>query len=202
MDGLFSDDTRLLSRFRLLIGEKRPSKLSSGLSRDNAVFTFNGANLALPPVGERSTPRGVIHLERKRCLHADHLFERLRLTNFGLDEVMLPIAFEYAADFRDVFEIRGIRRTARGIVAAPRLNGRSVVFGYDGLDGVRRNAIVAFSEPPWRMTAGRADFMFALAPGRRMDLYVEAGPKEHEPPGRHRFVGAITRARAMARDVK
>ncbi|MEP6966673.1 MAG: glycogen debranching N-terminal domain-containing protein [Pseudomonadota bacterium] len=202
VDGLFDDDTRLLSRFRLLIGDKRPSKLSFGLSPDNAVFTFNGANLALPPVGERATPRGVIHVERKRCLHGGHLFERLRLTNFGLDEVMLPIAFEYAADFRDMFEVRGIGRAARGVVRAPRLNGRSVVFAYDGLDGVRRDAIVAFSEPPWRMTSSRADFMFAVAPRRRMDLYVEAGPSDNERPGRPRFVAAIARARAMAREVK
>src|SRR5471032_2033589 len=94
VDGLFSNDTRILSRLRLLIGDKRPSKLSSALSRDNAVFTFNGANIALPPVGGTATPRGVIHVERKRCLHRGRLFERVRLANFGLDEIMLPIAFE------------------------------------------------------------------------------------------------------------
>src|SRR5271154_6600602 len=98
-----------------LVGDKRPSSLSFGLSGDNAVFTFHGANLALPPIGGRATPRGVIHLERKRCLHEERLFERVRLTNFGLDEVMLPIAFEYGADFRDMFEVRGMRREVRGV---------------------------------------------------------------------------------------
>jgi len=201
-DGLFSNDTRILSRFRLLIGERRPSKLSFGLSRDNADFTFNGANLALPPVGGRATPRGVIHVERKRCLHGGRLFERLRLTNFGLDEVMLPIAFEYAADFRDMFEVRGMRRAARGALARPRLTGRGVVFGYLGLDGVERAAAVIFSEPPWRLTAGRADFMFAVAPGKRMDLYVEVGPGDTETPVRDRFVDAIGAARRIVREVK
>src|SRR6185503_3176553 len=55
VDGLFHDDTRILSRLRLLVGDKLPSRLSFGLSRDNAVFTFHGANLALPPVGGRAT---------------------------------------------------------------------------------------------------------------------------------------------------
>ncbi len=201
-DGLFSNDTRILSRFRLLIGEKRPSKLSFGLSRDNADFTFNGANLALPPVGGRATPRGVIHVERKRCLHGGRLFERLRLTNFGLDEVMLPIAFEFVADFRDMFEVRGIRRAARGVLSAPRLTGRGVVYGYRGLDGLERGGAVMFSEPPWRLTAARADFMFAVAPGKRMDLYVEAGPGEKEPPARDRFVEAIGAARRLVREIK
>ncbi|MGI8841820.1 MAG: amylo-alpha-1,6-glucosidase [Caulobacteraceae bacterium] len=201
-DGLFSNDTRILSRFRLLIGEKRPSKLSFGLSRDNADFTFNGANLALPPVGGRATPRGVIHVERKRCLHVGRLFERLRLTNFGLDEVMLPIAFEFAADFRDMFEVRGMRRAARGALAAPRLTGRGVVYGYGGLDGVQRSGAVMFSEPPWRLTANRADFMFAVAPGKRVDLYVEAGPGEGEPPARDRFAEALGAARRVVREIK
>ncbi len=135
---MFCDDTRILSRLRLLVGGKRPSRLSFALSPDNAVFTFNGANLALPPVGGRATPRGVIHLERKRCLNGGRLFERVRLTNFGLDEVMLPVAFEYSSDFRDMFEVRGMRRAARGKVTAPRLTGRGAVFAYVGLDGACR----------------------------------------------------------------
>ena len=194
-DGLFSDDTRILSRLRLLIGGKRPSRLSFGLSRDNAIFTFHGANLALPPVGGRATPRGVIHVERKRCLWDGRLMERVRLTNFGLDELMLPIAFEYGADFRDMFEVRGLKRPARGHLMEPELNGRSVTFRYEGLDGVVRSGVVGFSEPPWRMTERRADFMLTLAPGRRCDLYLEAGPDSDETPSRERFVLAMKDAR-------
>jgi glycogen debranching enzyme len=201
-DGLFCNDTRILSRWRLLVGGRRPSKLSFGLSRDNAVFTFNGANLALPPVGGRTTPRGVIHLERKRCLYNGRLFERVRLTNFGLDEVMLPIAFEYGADFRDMFEVRGMRREVRGALTAPRLTGRGVVFGYDGLDGVRRSGAVSFSQPPWRLNEERADFMFAVAPGDQLDLYVEAGSIESEPPTRERFANAKSGASQSLLDIR
>jgi len=201
-DGLFCDDTRILSRWRLLVGGRRPSKLSFGLSRDNAVFTFNGANLALPPVGGRATPRGVIHLERKRCLHTGRLFERVRLTNFGLDEVMLPIAFEYGADFRDMFEVRGMHREMRGVLTEPRLTGRGAVFGYEGLDGRLRKGAVTFSQPPWRLTAERADFMFAVAPGDQLDLYVEAGAIEAEPPTRERFIHARDRASRALRETR
>src|SRR5579872_7576653 len=55
--GLFSSDTRILSRFRFLVGDRRPSQLSSGLSHDSVVFSFHGANLDLPPVGGHATPR-------------------------------------------------------------------------------------------------------------------------------------------------
>ena len=199
-DGLFDNDTRILSRFRLLVGQKRPSRLSFGLSQDNAVFTFHGANLALPPMGGRATPRGVIHLERRRCLWRGRLMERVRMTNFGLDEVMLPIVFEYAADFRDMFEVRGMRRKARGTLLEPQFNGRHVTFAYEGLDQKLRQGVIGFSEPPWRMNHRRAEFMFTLEPDRRIDLYVEAGPSEDDPPSRERFVTALKGARDAVRE--
>jgi glycogen debranching enzyme len=201
-DGLFHDGTRLLSRFNLLIGAKRPSRLSSSLSGDGAVFTFNGCNLALPPVGGAGAQRGVIHVERTRCLHEGRLYERLRLANFGLDEVMLPIAFEYAADFHDIFEVRGVARRARGLAAEPELTGRGVLFGYRGLDEVERRASVSFSEPPWRVTAGRADFMFPLSPKAKIDLFIEAGQTTAETPSSRRFNHAIAKARRTVRHFK
>ncbi len=195
-DGLFSDDTRVLSHYRLTVGERRPSKLSFSLSRDNAVFAFNGANLALPPVGGRSTPRGVIHVERNRCLHGGRMFERLGLTNFGLEEVMTPIAFDFAADFKDMFEVRGVPRAARGLTAPPRTTGRGVVFEYRGLDGRDRSAALLFTEPHWRLRDYRAEFMFALAPGGRLALFIEAGPGEADPPTAERLTSAVAAAHA------
>ena len=200
-DGLFFDDTRLLSRYRFLVGDRRPSQLSSGLSHDSVVFTFHGSNLGLAPVGGRATRRGVIHIERKRFLFEGRMFERVRCANFGLDEVMLPLAFEYEADFRDLFEVRGLKRKRRGEVLPIRIDGRQVSFAYDGLDDVRRAGAASFSEPPWRMTEERADFMFSLRPGERVDLHVEAGDGDgaHETPSRERFVRALGGARAKVR---
>lgn len=199
-DGLFADDTRILSRYRLLVGDKQPSPLSFGVSPDSAVFTFHGTNLALPPMGHRATPRGVIHIERKRVLFEGRFHERVRCANFGLDEVMLPLAFEYAADFRDMFEVRGMVRHARGALAAPRANGRSITFSYLGLDGRERTSTLAFSEPPWRLSPSRAEFMFILAPGAHMDLFVEIGAGPDDPPARDRFLAALDGARHSVRE--
>ncbi len=197
--GSFCRDTRVLSRLVFLVGERHPSRLSSTLSKDNAVFTFHGSNRALPPVNGRGTPRGAIHIERRRALQGERLYERIRCSNFGLDQVMLPLAFEYAADFRDMFEVRGIKRQRRGICSPPRVHGRHVIFGYDGLDGLRRTSSLVFSEPPWRMDTERAEFMFTLAPGERIDLFLEAGTGQIEPPSRERFRLALARARRSVR---
>jgi glycogen debranching enzyme len=198
-DGLFRDDIRVLSHFRFLVGERRPSQLSSGLSHDSVVFTFHGSNLGLPPVGGRATRRGVIHVERRRLLFASQMFEQVRCANYGLDEVMLPLAFEYEADFRDLFEVRGMKRKARGELAPVEADGRTVHFAYQGLDEVRRTSALSFSEPPWRMTETRADFMFSLRPGEHVDLFLEVGEVEHEPPCRERYLRALAGARDKVR---
>ena len=198
-EGLFDRDTRVLSRFVFLVGERHPTRLSCTVSRDNAVFTVHSTNRAIPPVNGRGTPRGAIHIERRRTLQGERLYERIRCTNFGLDQVMLPLVFEYAADFRDMFEVRGIRRARRGIQLQPQLLGRNVLFAYEGLDEIVRISTVAFSEPPWRMDEGRAEFMFTLSPGERIDLFVEAGAGQGEPPSRERFRHALADARRTIR---
>ncbi|HVM99282.1 MAG TPA: glycogen debranching N-terminal domain-containing protein [Caulobacteraceae bacterium] len=198
-EGLFDRDTRVLSRFVFLVGERHPTRLSSTVSRDNAVFTFHGTNRAIPPVNGRGTPRGAIHVERRRALQGERLYERIRCTNFGLDQVMLPLVFEYAADFRDMFEVRGVRRARRGTQLPPQLLGRHVLFAYEGLDEIVRISTVTFSEPPWRMDAERAEFMFTLSPGERIDLFVEAGAGQGEPPSRERFRHALADARRTIR---
>jgi glycogen debranching enzyme len=198
-EGLYDRDTRVLSHWVFCVGERFPTRLSSTVSDDNAVFTFHGTNRALPPVNGRGTPRGAIHIERKRTLQGERVYERVRCTNFGLDQVMLPLVFEFAADFRDMFEVRGVRRPRHGELRPPQVQGRHVNFAYDGLDGVRRTASVAFSEPPWRMDSGRAEFMFTLSPGDRIDLFVEAGAGEAEPPTQDRFRRALAYARRTIR---
>jgi len=68
-DGLFKDDTRILSRFEITIGGVPPALLSSGLSSDNVFFRANLANRPLPQLGEtQATPEGVVHIERARFI--------------------------------------------------------------------------------------------------------------------------------------
>jgi glycogen debranching enzyme len=198
-DGFFDDDTRLLSRFRLVIGERTPSALGSAVSRDNVAFTFHGTNRPLPAMGQKATPPGVMHVERRRFIWERRLYERLRVTNHSLDDELLPLAIEFAADFRDMFEIRGIARAAHGKLVSPIVDGRQIIFGYRGLDDIERSSVIAFSEPPGRFSAHRAEFLFSLSPRSRFELYIEVGRGVEDAPGRHRFRPAAAAAIREAR---
>jgi len=198
-DGLFDDDTRILSRLVLTMGGKRPSRLSSGVSQDNVFFTFHGTNRPLPPMGGRTAPAGILHVERRRFLHDRRLFERVRVTNHGGEDVMLPLEVDYAADFVDIFQVRGTVRAKMGQMRPIRTDGRHARFAYEGLDGVTRTSCLSFSEPPHRMTDTRADFMLTLRKGRTVDLFVECGAVACDAPTEERFRRNAVQARLAMR---
>lgn len=190
-DGLFDHDTRILSKLIMTVGTGRPSHLSSGVSRDNVFFTAHSTNLPLPPMGGRSAPAGVLHLERRRYLWSGQLHERVLITNHGIDEVTLPLAFEFGSDFADIFEVRGTVRKQRGQMHPPVRDGRSVRFSCTGLDGVTRTSCLRFSEPPRLLTEARAEFLFSLPPGGQVALHVgcTSGASEMPNPCRWRRLG-------------
>src|SRR5512144_2791964 len=130
-DGLFYNDTRLLSRFGFTIGDAAPSLLSSGLSEDNVFFRANVTNRPLPELGGSRTPEGVIHVERTRLLWAVRLYERIVLTNYGMQEVPAPLRFDFASDFADIFEVRGLTRREHGRMLAPRIDESAVTHAYE-----------------------------------------------------------------------
>ncbi|GAA0867847.1 amylo-alpha-1,6-glucosidase [Brevundimonas basaltis] len=198
-DGLFDRDTRLLSRFVMTAGLARPSRLSSGISQDNVFFTAHSTNRPLPPMGGRSAPAGVIHIERRRFVRDRRMFERVRMVNHGVEDVLLPVAFDFAADFADIFEVRGSPRGKRGTQEPPTADGRRVTFEYHGVDGKSRSSCLAFSEPPARLTASRAEFMFSLPKGRTCDLYIECGVGPCEAPDEARFRLYAVQARVAMR---
>lgn len=186
-DGLFDKDTRLLSRFVLTVGRARPSRLSSGVTKDNVFFICHSTNRPLPPMGGRSAPAGVLHLERRRFIWDQRLFERVRVVNHGVEDILLPLAFEFDADFADIFQVRGSARARMGERHKPEIDGRRVTFSYTGLDGVKRTSCLAFSEPPARLNANRAEFMFSLPRGRSLDLFIECGLDACEQPDEARW---------------
>lgn len=198
-DGLFDRDTRLLSHFVLTVGRARPSRLSSGVTEDNVFFTCHSTNRPLPPMGGRSAPAGVLHLERRRFLWDQRLFERVRVVNHGIEDILLPLAFDFAADFADIFQVRGTVRAKHGERRPPTMDGRRVSFSYMGLDGVPRTSCLAFSEPPARLSANRAEFMFSLPKGKQLDLFIECGLDVCDAPDQERWRWNSIQARLAMR---
>jgi glycogen debranching enzyme len=174
-DGLFTDDTRILSKFALLIADRPVSLLGAAVSRDNTTFIAHVTNRPLPALGERAIPQGVIHIERRRVLSGGCLYERLTVTNFSDRPAEVPIRFAFAADYVDIFEVQGYVRPARGQTLRAAVGDRSVRLAYRGLDSLVRTTAVEFSQQPVSLSGESAEFVIELERGGAHALYVAIG---------------------------
>jgi glycogen debranching enzyme len=193
-DGLFHDDTRLLSAYRLRIAELQPELLSASVTRDNVFFVAHLTNRPLPPLGGPPVLPGLIHIVRMRFLCGNRLYERMRCHNYGLHAMQAPIRLEFAADFRDMFEVRGSVRAARGTQLPVQADARGVQFGYRGLDDRLRTSAITFSREPLRMGVDFAEFAMELPAGGSDEVFVEIGLVPEATPSRARYRHAAARA--------
>ncbi len=198
-DGFFRDDTRVLSEFRLTLGGRPTSLLGASLSQDNVLFTANLTNLPIKSAGGRDIPQGGIHIERMRLIWRDRLFERITLSNYSQEHSTVLLSLRFAADFRDMFEVRGSTRARRGTVHAAEMGENSVALRYEGLDRLVRKSVLSFSQVPDQLLENQADFYIAVTKRSRRTLYIEAGAEKEGSPGAERFRAAAARARFAMR---
>ncbi|MCL4514266.1 MAG: amylo-alpha-1,6-glucosidase [Firmicutes bacterium] len=143
--GLFTSDTRFLSRYELTIEGRRPVLLASDASR-NYIASIRLTNPEMELPGGQPLPRESIFLRRTRFINR-RLYERIEVSNFNLFPVKLGLELRFGSDFADIFEVRGWRRQAHGRIRPPEVEPGRVVQAYDGLDGLRRTMEIRFVSP-------------------------------------------------------
>ena len=160
--GLYHDGTRHLSRLTLSIGGDAPLLLSSRTSSGNELFGADLTNPDLLEGGNVVLPRDLVHIFRSRFLSQGYAYERIRLVNYSQRRVSLAIRIDVEADFVDIFEVRGTRRSRRGIELTPRIERQVLEFSYKGLDDVVRRTRVSFEPAPAAVSASAVSFSVAL----------------------------------------
>jgi glycogen debranching enzyme len=172
-DGLFHRDTRFLSHLELRVNGLPPLLLGSSMREDNAIFT---ADLTNPDIfsSERVVvlEKDTLHINRSVFVWRDTAFQRLALRNHGVKPLDLLLSITFAADFADVFEVRGMRRARRGTFSR-RLNApNEAVLGYLGLDDFVRVTAIYFDPAPTRLSEREATYQVALSSHEAIALCV------------------------------
>jgi glycogen debranching enzyme len=173
-EGLYHRDTRYLSRLELRLSGTKPLLLSSAVSDDGAVLTCDLTNPDVAGDGRRpDLERDQLHLRRSKFLRNATCFERITVRSYAAAPLTLDLELHYAADFADLFEVRGERRPRRGTQHPPQTGPDSVTLAYTGLDARRRETRLRFDPAPARIGPDRASFALALAPGERKTILIE-----------------------------
>jgi glycogen debranching enzyme len=173
-EGLYHDGTRHLSCWLVEMEGGRPFFLSSTIRDENDQLSVALTNPDLVNEGRLCVPLGTLHVSLKKFLWQGACYQQLRVKNHGLESVSFSLRVHFAADFADIFEIRGMKRQRRGSDLTPQTSGNSVVLAYRGLDGVVRRTRIAFSLRPGMLSAGEARYDFCLEPKQETGFDVVA----------------------------
>jgi glycogen debranching enzyme len=194
--GLFHHDTRYLSRLHFTIEGHRPLMLSSTLQTDNLTLDVDLTNPDIYIDGELRLAKDTFHVARTKFLWQASCYELFTLTSYAGEPARLRLALEFAADFADLFEIRGYQRTRRGAVRSEVRGPTEVAFVYDSIDGVARSTRIFFSVPPTSLETGRAQFDLELGARERRALGITVHCDHGQLPKMDlRFFGALRQAR-------
>ena len=93
--------------------------------------------------------------------------------NHGLDKLEVPVGIAFDADFADLFEVRGTARERRGKRLESKVDGNSVVLGYEGLDHITRDITIQSDVRPERSSETGFEFAFSLRPKERFTLGLD-----------------------------
>ncbi len=170
--GLYYGGVRHLSSYELRIEGRRLLFLSANVDEDNIVLNVDLTNPDRYVKEKLVLNKDAVHIMRSRVFLKDTCYETLSLRNFSGTEARFDLELAIEADFKDIFEIRGIKRKMRGQLLPPnrRINGLDL--SYEGLDRIKRVTSLTTMRRPDTIREDGIGFEIALEPAGREDIYI------------------------------
>jgi len=201
--GLYERDTRYLSRFVLTVNGHRPVPRTTTRPGPAVVSTR-----AAVPGRCSDADRLIVH---RSAVVDEALHVNVMLRNSAPAERRVRVTLTIAADFRDMFAVRGFYEGKwRGTVLAPEMDERTVRFRYETLDRLPLWTDVRANHTPTRITTIRTGhhgqtpgvrwaFSILIPPGGREELSLLAMPGRATEAAVDRSITAsLLTARALA----
>ena len=122
--GFYVDGTRFLRRMELKLHGHRPLVLNAGVAEDamQAAVDLTNPDVALGP--QVLLPGRSLRIARRLTVRGGQLYQLLLVEAFNREPIDISLTIHFAADFVDVFEVRGHPPRAPGPGAAARGGGR------------------------------------------------------------------------------
>lgn len=144
--GLYARDTRFLSTFRITLNGYSLEQLAVQPDGPADALVICSNPLMTMPDGSIITPQKI--LAEMHVSLSEHLSLTVTIQHFLPSPQQLTLGFEVAADFRDLFDIRGYPRAHRGQLTQPKCEATTIDFGYLGLDELITTTLVRFDREP------------------------------------------------------
>lgn len=192
--GFFVDDTRHLSHWEMTLG----SLSLVHLSVDTFAPSCNRIDLMVSGFGDEAfldDPQNFLHVRRRQLVDDVGFCEEVHLVNYRNLAVTLELVVAFAADFADVFEVRGAKRARRGTQLPPKVRSGSVELAYVGVDRKTYATRLTFSSKPDEVTADRALFRLRIEAGASVTMELRADAVTGRDDAKHEKRSFDARAR-------
>jgi len=172
-EGLYHEGTRFLSRLLLELAGARPFFLGSNVRDDGAEIAVALTNPDWLRDGRLAMPLGTLHLDTRIFLREAACHRVVRVRNYGREALPIELGLRFAADFADIFEVRGAHRTVRGARLPAEIGADAVVLGYRGLDGELRRTVLRFGPTPFEITDSHVRWTLSLRPQEEITAHLD-----------------------------
>ena len=201
--GLYARDTRHLSELTVTLSGREPVLLDSADDEAfHAIVECTNADLH-PGLPGRDVSQQTVSLRRELVIADGCLYVRLKLRCFTPKPLALTLEVAMAADFADMFDVRGVDHSRERPAVAVELSGDALRFAYTGVDERERTTAVALDPAPDALDAdaGRASARWELTLDPRVDADVVLAIAVDGADGRHAcFDTALDRVRSSHRE--
>lgn len=163
--GLYNRDTRVLSRYAWRFLPAEAEGLQTLLAESPRPDHLH-AHYALLG-GDAQT----LAVRRDLIAAADGLRDRLEIVNSSAERRAFSLELDVASDYVDVFEVRGWHQLDREGPSAE-AQGTTLRFHYRAADALEQAVTLRF-DPLAAARPDGADWELSLAPGERVEVWVE-----------------------------
>jgi glycogen debranching enzyme len=170
--GFFAEDTRFLARLELRLHGRSPLLLNATIGGESWESAIDLTNVDLVEEGRVVLPSRSLRVSRALTIFGHRLYQVVTVESFFSHPHEIALGWDFAADFVDVFEVRGHRRPERGARRPTAVEASAVELSYLGRDGIVRTSRLDFEPVPTRLDASTARYRFRLEPRGRAEVAV------------------------------
>lgn len=170
--GIFYQGTRFINRLELKLNNQKPLLLSSSIKEDN---DFLSVDLTNPELSGCEILENTLHISRSIVVRDGMHYEQVKLVNYSEKQCTFTINMAFGADFRDIFEVRGIDRKLQPNKAEIISDKNKIIFHHQGHDNLHRSTEIVFQNMDECVIKGHhaiLDFQLAPHESRTMEYTI------------------------------
>jgi glycogen debranching enzyme len=181
--GFFWHGTRFLRPCDLFVEGRPLLALSHSISDEEGSCLIDLTNPYIERRGDTPLYQGTLALRRTLGIQGPQATQTFTLTSFESRPITIRLGLKMGADFKDIFEVRGLRSSEGSEPRQPTLTTAEAVFSYHGRDNVERETHITFDPPADRSIGNGVFWQVTLTSGQLIDIRVAIEVSELSGPG-------------------